>query len=154
MTASEIDYSMNNPVSLSGLTGLTFSAGTGTGDTTMTFNATLANINVALNGLTFTPNQDFNGTASIQIVSNDLGNYGSGGPQTATNTLNITVTAVNDPPYRRASSLRAKRSNPCRHAGKQWIASSLSLLAMTRKQSLTYDVSAAFTRPLALAKSI
>jgi hypothetical protein len=39
------------------------------------------------------------------------------------------------PPEHPKPSLRAKRSNPCHHAKKEWIASSQVLLAMTSKYS-------------------
>ena len=77
--------------SLSGVAGLSFSAGDGTDDATMTFSGTLASINAALNGLTFKPAPGFNGVASLQITSNDLGHNGSGGALTDIDTLSITV---------------------------------------------------------------
>ena len=82
-------------ITLSGTTGLAFSVGSGTGDSTMTFDGTLSDINTALNGLTFTPTSSYNGSASLQITSNDLGNTGAGGAQITTNTVNITVSPLN-----------------------------------------------------------
>lgn len=52
----------------------------------------------ALNGLSFSPNLNFTGAASVQIVTNDQGNTGSGGAQSDSDTVNITVNAVNDAP--------------------------------------------------------
>ena len=67
-------------LTLSGTAGLAFMAGDGTADGTTTFQGTLADINAALAGLRFTPTPDYNGGgASLQIVTNDLGNSGSGG---------------------------------------------------------------------------
>ena len=57
----------------------------------MTFSGTQAAINTALNGLAFAPNANFNGSASIQMVTTD-------GSLTDTDNINITVNAVNDPP--------------------------------------------------------
>ncbi|HSA61949.1 MAG TPA: DUF4347 domain-containing protein, partial [Nitrospiraceae bacterium] len=88
----------NGTVTLSGTTGLVFSVGDGTADATMTFTGTAAQINTALAGMSFTPTANFNGAASLQIVTNDLGNTGSGGPLSDTDTVNITVTPVNDAP--------------------------------------------------------
>jgi tripartite-type tricarboxylate transporter receptor subunit TctC len=50
-------------------------------------------LNAALNNMTFTPTPGYTGAASIQMVSNDLGKTGTGGPQTDDDTINITVTA-------------------------------------------------------------
>ncbi|HEX6283779.1 MAG TPA: Calx-beta domain-containing protein, partial [Pyrinomonadaceae bacterium] len=89
----------NGTITLSGTTGLSFSfsdgngtgAGDGTADATMTFRGTLANINTALNGMTFTPTAGFSGSASLTITSNDLGNTGTGGPLSDTDVVNIQV---------------------------------------------------------------
>ena len=40
----------------------------------MTFTGTMANINAALNGLSFAPTANYNGAASLQITTNDQGN--------------------------------------------------------------------------------
>jgi hypothetical protein len=66
-------------------------AGDGAADATMTYRGTLTNINAALNGMTFTPAAGFSGAAVLTITSNDLGNTGSGGPLTDTDTVNIQV---------------------------------------------------------------
>lgn len=89
----------NGTITLNGTAGLSFSfsdgngtgAGDGTADATMTFRGTIANINTALNGMTFTPTLGFSGAASLTITTNDLGNTGSGGPQTDTDVVNIQV---------------------------------------------------------------
>src|SRR6185369_9802131 len=89
----------NGTLTLSGTSGLSFAfsdangtgAGDGTADTTMTFRGTLANVNAALNGLTFTPTAGFSGPAILTITSNDLGNTGTGGPLSDTDTVNIQV---------------------------------------------------------------
>lgn len=98
---SSVQVTLSSPdgtVTLSGTNGLTFTSGDGTADGIMTFTGTLADINSALDGLVFTPAADFNGATGLQLVTNDLGNTGSGGPQTDTDTVNITVSAVNDAP--------------------------------------------------------
>ena len=86
----------NGTLTLNGTTGLTFTSGTGTGDTTMTFTGTITDINNALDGLSFQPTGNYFGAASVQIASTDY--TGSGGPQTATNTVNVTVNHVNAVP--------------------------------------------------------
>lgn len=99
----------NNPVqvtvaatggllSLAGTTGLSFSSGDGTSDTTMTFTGSIADINNALDGLSYSSALNFNGAASLSITTNDQGNTGTGGAQSDTDTVNINVTAVNDAP--------------------------------------------------------
>lgn len=80
--------------------GLTASDITNNGGTGLiTITATLNEINATLaatNGLVFTNTPDFNGNATIQIASSDGGNTGTGGVSTATDTINITITAVQD----------------------------------------------------------
>jgi VCBS repeat-containing protein len=88
----------NGTMTLNGTAGLTFTSGTGTADAAMTFNGTPAAINAALNGMQFNPTPAYFGPASIQIFSEDLGETGTPGPLTDTDTLNITVIQVNQPP--------------------------------------------------------
>src|SRR5204862_503656 len=64
----------NGLLTLSGTTGLTFTVGDGTTDATMTFTGTVTNINTALAGMIFAPTANYDGAASVQIVTNDLGN--------------------------------------------------------------------------------
>lgn len=72
-------------------TGLTFSVGDGTDDTTMTFSGTIAAINAGLNGLTFKPSNGFSGQATIQIVANDNGHSGAGGAKSNSNFFSVHV---------------------------------------------------------------
>ncbi len=89
----------NGTVSLSGTGGLSFAfsdangtgAGDGTADATMTFRGTIGNINAALAGMSFIPTSTFSGAATLQVVTKDLGNTGSGGNLTDTDSLAITV---------------------------------------------------------------
>ena len=69
----------NGTLNLPQTTGLSFTTGDGTADTTMTFTGTVTDINTALDGMTFVATPGFVGTASVQIVTNDLGNTGTGG---------------------------------------------------------------------------
>ena len=62
----------NGAITLNGTTGLSFTVGDGTADGTMTFSGTDANINTALSGLSFLSSPNFNGAASIQIVTTEL----------------------------------------------------------------------------------
>ncbi len=68
----------------------------------VTLTGTPAEINAQLEGATFTPtlnSNDTNGSnAGLSITVNDQGNTGAGGPLTASQTISIDVTPVNDPP--------------------------------------------------------
>jgi len=86
----------NGTLTLSGTTGLTFSSGDGSGDGTMTFSGTAANINAALEGMTFHPVPDYNGPALLSLTTNDGGNVGTGGTLSDADTVAITVTPVVD----------------------------------------------------------
>ena len=88
----------NGTLTLSGTGGLAFSTGDGAADTSMVFTGTLANINAALNGLSFAPDADFSGAALLTLTTGDQGNTGSGGAQSDADTVNISVNAVNDAP--------------------------------------------------------
>ena len=85
-------------VTLATTTGLTFSAGDGDHDATMTFTGTLTALNAALDGMTFTPDAGFVGSASLSVDANDQGNTGSGGSATDHQAVTIDVTAVVNPP--------------------------------------------------------
>ncbi len=76
-------------LTLSGTTGLTFTVGDGTGDTTMTFTGTVAAINTALQGLRFTQAAGNTANVTLTITTNDLGLTGTGGEQTDTDTVVI-----------------------------------------------------------------
>ena len=87
--------SSNGSISLSGTTGLSFVTGDGSADSSMTFEGSIADINQALNGLTFTPTAGYHGPASLQIVTNDLGLSGSGGALSDSDSIAITVNSLN-----------------------------------------------------------
>jgi CSLREA domain-containing protein len=74
-------------ITLNGTAGLSFSAGDGTDDQTMTFTGSIANINAALEGM---KNLAF-GTGVIEITTNDLGHNGVGGALSDTDTIQVTV---------------------------------------------------------------
>jgi VCBS repeat-containing protein len=92
-------------LTLNGTVGLTFDAGDGTGDATMTFRGTQAAINTALNGLSYTPTGDFNGSDTLTVTTNDQGNTGADPGNTGdatseqdSDTVTINITAINDAP--------------------------------------------------------
>ena len=88
----------NGALTLNGTAGLAFTVGDGTADATMTFSGTVAAINTALNGLSYLGNLNFNGSDTLNITTNDNGNTGSGGAQSAANGVTINVSPVNDAP--------------------------------------------------------
>ncbi|NCW43878.1 MAG: tandem-95 repeat protein, partial [Actinobacteria bacterium] len=79
-----------------GVTGLSFSVGSN-GSASMTFTGTKSAINTALATLTYAPTANYNGSDTLTITTSDLGHTGSGGTLTDTDTVAITVTAVDDP---------------------------------------------------------
>jgi hypothetical protein len=85
-------------LTLNSLGGLTFTVGDGTADASMTFQGTLVNLNNALNGLIYRGNLNYNGSDTLTITADDLGNTGAGGAQSDSETVAITVNAVNDAP--------------------------------------------------------
>lgn len=84
----------NGTMTLASITGLTFSTGDGTNDAAIVVTGTLANLNVALDGLSFNPTTSFNGTGTITVLTEDLGNTGSGGSLSDSDVLSIQVGAA------------------------------------------------------------
>ncbi len=77
----------------------TISAGTN-GTENVTIQGTVADINATLAALIYTGNTNVAGAAAdtLTVTTNDLGNTGSGGPQSAVDVIQINITAVNDAP--------------------------------------------------------
>lgn len=90
----------NGTMSLTTITGLTFSAGDGTSDATMTFHGTLAAINTALASAKYTPTPDFAGAATITLFATDTFGAvvatGTGAATNDTDVINVTVNDVAD----------------------------------------------------------
>lgn len=83
-------------------------SGSGTGSVTIT--GTLTQTNAALNGLTYRGNANYNstrGAEAVNITTSDMGNTGTGGALTDSDTIGITVAAVNDQPVAQAKSYTA-----------------------------------------------
>jgi Ca2+-binding RTX toxin-like protein len=80
-------------------TGVVMVSGSGTNSITLT--GTLANINAYLvssaSQPSYTPLQDASGTVQLTMVTSDLGNTGTGGVLTDTDTINITINPIADP---------------------------------------------------------
>ncbi len=95
--------STNGVMSLSRVTGLSFTLGDGTTDAAMTFTGTVDAINAALAGMSFIPAQDYFGPAQITITTNDMGGFTGpptppAAPQEDVDVIPITVSPVNDIP--------------------------------------------------------
>jgi hypothetical protein len=83
---------------LSGTSGLTFSAGDGTDDANMTFNGSLTSINDALQSSFYSPFTDFTGDAAVTVTANDnLGGTDSGIISiTVNNSAPVDTTAISN----------------------------------------------------------
>ncbi|NML76389.1 tandem-95 repeat protein [Rhizobium sp. S-51] len=88
----EVDHGKLNLVTAAGLTV------SGNGTDTITVTGTVAAINAAINGLKYQGLANFNGADQLKITTSDNGNTGLGGVKTDVDTVNITVSAVNDAP--------------------------------------------------------
>lgn len=87
----------NGTFTLAGTAGLT--SVTTNGARSVTIEGPNSAIFAALNGSSFTPDANFNGTATLTMDSDDLGSTGSGGAKTDSDVMTITVNAMNDDPY-------------------------------------------------------
>ena len=96
--ANNIDVTLdvsNGTLKLSTTASLTV---TGDNSASVDISGALADINTALDGLIYTPNQHFNGTETLTIASDDNGFTGNPGTSTDSDDITINVTAINDPP--------------------------------------------------------
>ena len=94
-------------MTLSGVVGLTFVDGTANNTGSIHVTGTVAAINTAIAGLVYKGTANYNstrGAETLTMVTNDQGNTGSGGAQSDTDTVAITVNAVNDAPVAAAKA--------------------------------------------------
>jgi subtilisin-like proprotein convertase family protein len=92
---------LHGTLTLGTTTGLTFVDATANGTASVHFTGTIANINTDLATLVYKGTLNYNstrGAETLTMVTNDQGNTGSGGAKSDTDTVGITVNAVNDPP--------------------------------------------------------
>ena len=85
---------VHGSLTLATTAGLSFSTGDGTADASLVFSGTLAAINAALDGLSYTPTAGYEGSDTLTVGTSDLGNTGSGGALSDTDVLAIQVGAV------------------------------------------------------------
>ena len=93
----------NGTLELSQMTGLSVLEGSNH-SSILKIRGSLEDLQNAINGLTYTPNRDYNGSDSLTISINDLGNIGEGNRLEATQTIAITINALNDSPVFEAQS--------------------------------------------------
>ncbi|WP_445311647.1 DUF4347 domain-containing protein, partial [Microcoleus vaginatus] len=85
----EVNLSVTSgTLTLNSLTGLT---GSGNGSNSLIYTGKQADINAALEGLTYTPNPNFVGTDTLTLTTNDRGAPELGGAQTDSDRVDITV---------------------------------------------------------------
>jgi Ca2+-binding RTX toxin-like protein len=89
-------------LSLSRTTGLSFISGAGSNETSFSFAGSLTDLNAALASLTFKPDANYHGSASIQITADDLEDDDS--TTADTQTLTLDIAAVNDLPVNQVPS--------------------------------------------------
>ena len=95
--ASELEVSLsvaNGTLTLGSTAGLGSVVGNGTSNVTLM--GPTAAINQALDGLAYRPNPDFNGIDSLNVVPDDDGSSGLGGPLQTLSTVILNVAPVND----------------------------------------------------------
>jgi hypothetical protein len=92
----EVGLGVNHgTLTLGGTTGIGFQSGAN-GSAAMVFRGTRANIDTALNGLTFAPPTGFTGDVDLAVNTNDLGSSGTGGAQSDNDVISISVAAPQD----------------------------------------------------------
>ncbi len=87
-------------LTLGSLVGLSFTSGDGLNDTVMSFNGDVDDLNNALEGLTFTPTAEFVGPATVEIRTEDNGQF-AGPPPTNeqdVDTVTLNYFGINDEP--------------------------------------------------------
>jgi parallel beta-helix repeat protein len=80
-------------ITLSSTTGLTFSSGAN-GSGSFTLSGSVADVNAALDGMTYDATTGYRGLDSLQIAIDDLGNSGGGGALTALDSTSLHVGAL------------------------------------------------------------
>jgi YVTN family beta-propeller protein len=80
-------------LTLSTTGGLNFNSG-GNGTASMTLTGTVADVNAALAGMTYTPSTGFHGASTLTVTVDDQGNTGIGQAQSDTDTVMINVINV------------------------------------------------------------
>jgi 6-phosphogluconolactonase (cycloisomerase 2 family) len=88
----------NGTLSLNYTDNLTFKKGDGQDDSQLVVIGKLADLQAALQGITFTPTPNFSGKASLEMISDDLGHSGYGGAKQDQDIITFTITFDNNQP--------------------------------------------------------
>ncbi len=83
----------NGLLTLNGTAGLSFTVGDGVNDSLLEFSGSVAAVNQALNGASYQPNTDFNGSDSLSLQADD-----ETLTRLASATVTLNITPVNDEP--------------------------------------------------------
>ncbi|MBT3224419.1 MAG: hypothetical protein HN348_35575, partial [Proteobacteria bacterium] len=78
--------------------GLAFTKGDGTNDAKLTFSGSISALTAAFETVTYIGPAEWSGTDTIYIEADDLGNTGTGGPQSAADSVVVEVASKNDAP--------------------------------------------------------
>ena len=73
----------------------------------MTVRGTIADINTAMNGMSYAPTANYAGAASLTILTDDRGFTGTPGALTDSDVVAITVNPVNDAPVNTVPAAQA-----------------------------------------------
>jgi hypothetical protein len=102
-------------VTLGSTTGIAITAGADNSNM-VTVKGSLADVNAALNGLSFTPGVDTNTSEAVTVIINDLGNNGTGSTTPLTAAQTITIGAIvpgnNAPAVTRPATVTATEDTP------------------------------------------
>ena len=97
-------------INLAGTAGLSSVFGDGTAG--VAIEGSIAAVNAALDGMSYSPSADFNGPDFLAVTVEDLGGTGDGGPQSDTATVAITVTPQADPPALTVTAVAVPENAP------------------------------------------
>jgi hypothetical protein len=84
----------------------------GNGSSLIAMNGTIPALNAALNGLVYCPWGGYSGFDNISVLVNDNGNFGTGGPLTASGSFWINVLPGNVPPTVSGPGFQAAHADP------------------------------------------
>lgn len=108
----EVSLSVTNGViNLLDTAGLTIIAGAN-GTNSVTFRGISGDVTTALQQVQYIPNADFEGSDTLAVQTDDLGNSGFGGPLTDTRNFLIDVAAVNDAPVAQDDNVSTDEDTP------------------------------------------